>query len=293
MRIFHHTDMDGYTAASIVLIGEDKTDTSCCTGINYGPDVAQLFEEVEPGEKVYIVDYSFTDKTSYQLDILVSKGCKVIWLDHHISSLNFIHSGFLYNEIITGEIDTSNSGAYLAYKYFFPDQEVPEYIELVSDYDTFHNKMTPRSSYFKLGYDMLKKNARFEILNELYLESTRGDRDDKGFSTKDYLIDSGRVIKTYIDADNESYLNSYAYESTLDGHKVLVVNKSTNSWIFGNKIHEYPLVCVWASDGKVFHYSIYSDDKVDCSKIAEKFGGGGHPGAAGFSTTTLILHKSN
>ena len=38
--------------------------------------------------------------------------------------------------------------------------------------------------------------------------------------------------------------------------------------------------------------SLYSET-IDVAKIAEEYGGGGHKGAAGFSTKHLIVHKTN
>ena len=38
-------------------------------------------------------------------------------------------------------------------------------------------------------------------------------------------------------------------------------------------------------------YGLYSEGKVDVSKIAEKYHGGGHQGASGFSSKELIFKK--
>ena len=96
------------------------------------------------------------------------------------------------------------------------------------------------------------------------------------------ILGRGKIIKSYIDQDNTYYREHFAYESEIAGHKCLVVNKKTNSWVFGEKYNEYPLVMIWVFDGKKYTYSIFSsNNKIDCSKIAESYGGGGHRGAAG------------
>ena len=57
-----------------------------------------------------------------------------------------------------------------------------------------------------------------------------------------------------------------------------------------DKIKEYQICCVFAYNGSKWSYSIFSSDpEVDCSKIAESFGGGGHKGVAGFSTGTTCI----
>lgn len=90
----------------------------------------------------------------------------------------------------------------------------------------------------------------------------------------------------------EQYRKAYAYESRIDGVKCLVVNRRCNSLIFGNLIKDYPIVAIWVFDGEKYKYSIYSDKPdVNCSKIAERYGGGGHKGASGFVSEKMIFNK--
>jgi nanoRNase/pAp phosphatase (c-di-AMP/oligoRNAs hydrolase) len=49
---------------------------------------------------------------------------------------------------------------------------------------------------------------------------------------------------------------------------------------------------VYAFNGEKWSYSIFSGDKaVDCSKIAESYGGGGHLSAAGFTLDDMPFAK--
>ena len=49
---------------------------------------------------------------------------------------------------------------------------------------------------------------------------------------------------------------------------------------------------VWVFNGTKYSYSIFSSNlNVDCSKIAEKYSGGGHKGAAGFSSDELLFKR--
>ena len=68
--------------------------------------------------------------------------------------------------------------------------------------------------------------------------------------------------------------------------------KDGGSLVFGDLIKEYPMSMVWAFDGKYYQYSIYSQDSnIFCNKIAEKYGGGGHKGAAGFRLEDMPFKK--
>ena len=162
-------------------------------------------------------------------------------------------------------------------------QECPYYIRLVSDYDCWKYTLEPDTTHFKLGIETVDFDALDCIWREL-------DTLSEYFQTK--LIEKGKVIKEYIDKDNDMYRKNYSYETEVDGYKCLVVNKKTNSWVFGQEYYNYPLVMIWVFNGDVYSYSLYSNDPtVDCSKIAERLGGGGHKGAAGFISKELLFKK--
>jgi nanoRNase/pAp phosphatase (c-di-AMP/oligoRNAs hydrolase) len=53
----------------------------------------------------------------------------------------------------------------------------------------------------------------------------------------------------------------------------------------------YPVCIAYVHDGEKFTVSLYSTT-VDVSKIAKKFGGGGHKGAAGFTCDKLPFERA-
>lgn len=283
MKCIYHNDMDGRCAGSLVAKFTE----------NYNPenyieaDYKEFpIDKILPDETVYIVDYAFTKDTVHHLDNLVNQmHCDVIWIDHHTSSVNLAfdaHHKWIMN--INGIRCSHLSGAGLVYVYFMklpPDPEVlPRYIQYVDDYDRWIYRLGDDTIYFKVGIETLDFDALDPIWTELH-----------DFNEKcDSIIDVGKTVKRYIDKDNNFYINSYGYESELLGHRCYVVNKKSNSWIFGDKINEYPFVVAWVFDGVDYQYSIFSsDESIDCSRIAEKFGGGGHKGAAGFRSKEKIL----
>lgn len=299
MKCFYHNDLDGRCAGSIVyryeMINNEEDFVYTKEDffeVDYIMDLTPYIEKIEYGEKVYFVDYSFTNKTKWILDLLLSKKCNIIWCDHHKSSLELIKS-FPELRYINGIRDDRYSGALLTYwylylqdKYFIDNNrlldEIPMQIRYVDDYDCWKSNLGDNTTFFKLGIETKDYDALDRIWDDFYIFS----------ESLSLLIDKGKAIKQYIDKDHEQYRNQYAYESIIDGHKALVINRKTNSWIFGEKIKEYPIVCVWAFNGEKYSYSIYSEDKsIDCSKIAEVYGGGGHKGASGFSADKLLFKK--
>jgi len=59
---------------------------------------------------------------------------------------------------------------------------------------------------------------------------------------------------------------------------------------FASVAADYDLLLPFVFDGSQYTVSIYRGGQrpdFDCSKLAEKFGGGGHPGASGFQCAEL------
>lgn len=297
MKCFYHNDLDGRCAGSIVAQYEHNYNKEDYFEVDYTIDLMPMINQITKNETVYFVDYSFKQNTEYILDILVSNDCNIIWCDHHTSSINLENTkGFEWIKNIKGIRKDGISGAALTYMYLYDCkfEQIPYYIKLVSDYDCWQYKYEPDTTYFKLGvetelYDALDKVwTELADYDALYRLSGGGYEKVPMLQTK-----TGKTIKKYIDQDNNYYRNHFAYESIIAGNKALVVNKKSNSWIFGDKYNQYPIVCVWVFNGSKYSYSIFSNNsEIDCSKIAESYGGGGHKGAAGFSSDELLFKAS-
>ena len=282
MKCFYHNDLDGRCAGSIVAQYKKNYNKDDFFEVDYVMELP--IDTIKNGEEVWFVDYSFKSNTRDILANLIARGCHIIWIDHHTSSIN-LEKDYLWCKDIEGIRQDGISGAALTYMYCYERafDEIPYYVKLVSDYDCWQYKYEPDTTFFKIGMESNDFDALDDIWNYLF------NKDNEVYDT---VLDYGKIIKKYIDSDNTYYREHFSYESEIAGHKCLVVGKKTNSWVFGEKYNEYPLVMVWVFDGIKFTYSIFSSNKeIDCSKIAESYGGGGHKGAAGFSSTELLFKK--
>lgn len=282
MKCYYHNDHDGRCAGAIVAESTFNYNPADYFEVDYMTDLP--IETLKENETVYLVDYSFSKNSIFQLIKILSITKNVVWIDHHSSSIQLEKE--LKFENIDGIRQEGISGAALTYMYFnkCEFESVPYYIKLISDYDCWQYKFDPDTTFFKLGIETVPYNALDSVWLELS-SSTDGEK-------LKYLVQLGSVIKNYIDKDNDAYRSQFAYESIIDGNKALVVNRKTNSWIFGKEYYKYPLVCVWAFNGSQYSYSIYSNDiTIDCGEIAQKLGGGGHRGAAGFKSEKLLFKK--
>ena len=50
MKVFHHSDMDGYCAASLVMAVRPSNDLGNYYKVNYEPNVEDKFNEASTGE---------------------------------------------------------------------------------------------------------------------------------------------------------------------------------------------------------------------------------------------------
>lgn len=286
MKCIYHNDMDGRCSGSIVAYFANDYNPDNFIEADYS---AFPIDKISPNDIVYIVDYSFTADTVHNLHKLINElHCDVIWIDHHTSSIELSNkSEYAWLNDIPGIRSEKLSGAGLTYCYFMHTALVPEllprYIAYVDDYDRWVYRLGDATTAFKLGIETVPYDALDSIWKSLWR------LDDKC----DELLAVGEIIKNYIDKTNAIYLKNYGFQSTIAGISCFVVNKRSNSWIFGDKIHEYPLVATVVFDGEWFLYSLYSESEdIDCSKIAESYGGGGHKGAAGFRSKQLIFTKT-
>lgn len=288
MKCFYHNDLDGRCAGSIVAQYENNFNKKDYFEVDY---IMKLpLDKIQENEKVYFVDYSFKKDTIWQLEEILKKTKDVIWIDHHTSSFN-LEKELPWTKNIKGIRKEKISGAGLTYMYLYNCEfnDLPYYIKLVSDYDCWLYNYEPDTTYFKIGIEMQNYDALDNVWKSLYESFV----DNVCLSVSEgSIIEDGKLVKKYIDNDNTYYREHFAYETEIEGLKCLVVNKKSNSWIFGDKFNKYPIVMVWVFNGTKYSYSLFSSNpNVDCSKIAEKYGGGGHKGAAGFSNDELLFRR--
>ncbi len=284
MKCFYHNDMDGKAAGATVARFTGNYNKEDYVMYNYETDIPT--DLIKDGETVYFVDLSFSHNSLQKLkEIINNKKCDLIWCDHHTSSIEIIKQYPEYNNI-KGIRKEGISGAALTWMYFNQCnfEDIPMFLQYVSDFDCWIHKYE-ESLYFKYAIETTDYDALDIIWNRLVRDSKIAD--NPHLKT---MIENGKVISKYVEKEYEQYRKMYAYESVIDDIECLVVNRSCNSLVFGELIKDYPIVAIWAYNGKVYKYSLYSErPEIDVSKIAEKFGGGGHKGAAGFVSKFMIL----
>jgi hypothetical protein len=264
-------------------IGKSKMfweDNLTLIGWDYGQPVPVL--DPKSTDIIVMVDISFPSDVMCTLQ----DHSKLIWLDHHISAMKDAASFYGTNNLsfINGIRDPKFAVCELTWKYFFPEQEMPEIIRLLGRYDCFGLKGTPEEQKvleFQYGARQCITNpeeAYYELVDNISCDNTELKIWNKGKAIYSYLCTEAKQI--------------YArrFEITFDLYRFAIVNQvQFNPINFGIDYHKdgyEGFACFHYQDGK-WVFSLYNDDgKVDCSEICKSRGGGGHKGAAGFQLTT-------
>lgn len=318
--VFHHTDLDGYASGHLVerFINENEEFKDVVINLipsDYNINFAKF--EICENDMVWLVDLSFTERTSSTLRYLCNLTKNIFWIDHHESNIKLLKSDDILDRAVEdwkicviGGNKNKYSAAMLVYCTLFqsiPDM-APLYIKLTSDWDTWIHNL-PDSIYFNEAmngldnYKLVDRDLKVDP-NSIWIKLWEERRNDIENPILSEIISKGKPIVEDRRKKNERYLHSNGFEFDLFGLDVLACNMRSNSLLFGDRINDYDLVCPFVlqeRNGKlIYTYSLFtSKDDVDCEEIARLFGGGGHKKAAGFSlafnlftdSTKLALYK--
>lgn len=306
LQIITHDDMDGYASAAVVFHAFKRAgiinESSCsCCHYNYSDKIPSIDKSADI---VFITDYSISNDAFMRdlLDAWKSGNQMIYWCDHHQTSIDKCKGEYEVLKKIPGMRDTRYCGAALAWYFLNPgttEKKIPRVLQLVDDFDCWKKKI-PESDYM---------NAAFN-----YMDSGKNKFKDPSNDIWENLFYHGRLLtselkygKTYCEMQKDkdkTDIRRNGWIGTLDKFPnikmICLNNDSKGSQLFADlfKCKEYPngkyeYACAFQFNGIKMTYSIYSSDKAEPSaqKICEAYGGGGHPGAAGFSTDNIVIHK--
>lgn len=264
--VIHHNDMDGKAAAAVAWYFSEKHSRKEIRYIPVGYN--DPIPEIE-GKTIAILDLSLLPPLIMDLE---SRN-KVIIIDHHKTSLK-------YKSLENYIIDIEFCGAYLAWKYFFPQKSVPDIIQYVNDHDLWKFLM-PSSK--EVMYSLNNINFDYDDLESFFTDFWRASLD------MPKLIEDGRVLVSFIGKEVKS-LCRRKFMVNIGGQEMWAVNSPVFRSEIGNELAlVHPNVgAVFSRGEKEWNFSLRSPvGGVDVSAIASMFGGGGHHNAAGFSVTDL------
>ena len=312
MKCFHHNDLDGRCAGAIVRRGRPNSTPSDFIEIDYKikPDLSV----VSPDEEVFIVDFSFKPE---DMDALLEKTANAIWIDHHSTASSYPYAHLAQNPVkgLRDFTVKGLSGCELTWKFLFPEEELPDAVQLIGDYDSWRMKLAPSCLEFYEGMK-LEDNSPSSLIWKHLFGDPPYDSKERDPSVPEETVEetkaSGRSCIKYRDAYCKEMRQSFGYETELTHDKHIIdtdgtagiVSETTKvyalnvyrfgSQAYGDLINKYPVVIAYVHDGEQYTVSLYSTrDDVHCGEICKAIGnGGGHKGAAGFVCKELPFKRT-
>jgi oligoribonuclease NrnB/cAMP/cGMP phosphodiesterase (DHH superfamily) len=264
------------------------------------------------GHDVFILDFSFPPDTLEQMARIAKS---VVQIDHHASALKDWASHLQDDAAarrfeppqlpLQVRFDLDKSGASLAWEYFHPDEPVPLALRHIEDQDMWRFAI-PGTRAFCRALRLMPFD--FDTWHRLVVETA-----DPSSPRHIETVAQGTAIETFFQREVERLAQgSLRMPAQLRGepvdalqalrHGQPIVTAGDLTWLalpglavnanalfaseLGNLLAEqsgsFGMVWQLAADGEV-KASLRSQGKnLDVSNIAARYGGGGHPNAAGF-----------
>lgn len=301
MKCFYHIDDDGKLAGFWVneLARHYDNYEKEFIPINYGTKFP--FESIHPNEQIFIVDYSILPE---EMDKLLEITEDVTWIDHHQSAIKRYEG---YHRHIKGIRYDGIAGCMLTYCYFkymvvtqfdtgsvitiafnkSMTQDAPMFTKYVADFDVWKFEYGDATKEFEMGLQLYntEPTGMFSIWRSLLAPNDY-------VHTESVIIERGKDLITYRDNWAKEYCESKGFETEFCGYKCFAMNLGLCGSPEFKSVDDgtYDMFIGFCFDGEKWSYALRSAT-VNVAEIAMMYGGGGHPGAAGFSSDELLLKK--
>jgi oligoribonuclease NrnB/cAMP/cGMP phosphodiesterase (DHH superfamily) len=258
--IYHGNCADGFTAAWVVRLA-------------LGDDIefhAGFYRDPPPdvtGKTVYIVDFSY--KRPVMEQIVADAKC-VIHIDHHETPIRDMegYTSPKFEPFYSPE--NTESGAVLAWRYFFDTSPIPQFVKHIDDRDR---------------WKFLLPGTREISANVFSYEYTFENWDMLMAQEVDEQIRDGTAIQRRIVKDIKELSNVIVRRANIAGYNVPLANVP---YQFGSDMCNYlakgePFAAYYYDRPTHREFGLRSEiGSVNVAEIAESFGGGGHANSSGF-----------
>lgn len=220
------------------------------------------------GKKLYFIDFCYPKEI---MDALVADALSVTVLDHHLGIKNVVESMPEY------VFDANRSGATIAWNYFHPSTPVPTLLKYIEDGDLYRFALPNSRQILAYMYTSDLLTSPFEAW-----DAALQKLDDP--SELEQVVHAGILFERYHEhvvdhAVNHAELVRFeGFECYLTGTSGEFVSD------VGSKlaIKKPPVAIILSATATGLRVSLRSDKTVDVAVLAQKYGGNGHPAAAGF-----------
>jgi oligoribonuclease NrnB/cAMP/cGMP phosphodiesterase (DHH superfamily) len=258
--VFYHGNCpDGFGGAYAAW--KKFGDSAAYVPLKYG----KAFDYDVTGKEVYFIDFSFPKP---EMDAIAAKAGAFTALDHHEGTKDVVES--MPNHVY----DVSRSGAVIAWQFFHPDTPVPLLLQYVQEGDLYRFALPNSHAILTYVYTRLFEFTVWDELERMLEDETELAR----------IIDRGSIYNEYTQLLVDKIVKD-AEPVRFEGYDVYLAScaRAFVSYVGNLLAKEHPpLALIVSVRGGELRVSMRGNGTVDLSKIAQKYGGNGHPNAAAF-----------
>lgn len=289
--IYHRVDFDGLCTLSIATLGFKtvwKIDTDYL-GWNYGDELPDFNEIYNKYTDLFIGDLSFPPEIMISIKEKFTGNHTLTWIDHHEVSINLsIENG--YNNI-SGIREIGIAACELTWKFFFPEQIIPQFVVYLGIYDSWRkndvsedvweNIIIPLQSGLKYKIGLKPEEWINQFTNILCGEEIIYD-----------ILNIGTVLSTNQDKMNQGNVNRFAFPVKVAGqyNGICMLGTIFSSRVFKSVMNDYDIYIVCNRiDHDKYSLSMYKEPdrlpEFSCGGYLHSLNpsAGGHRGAAGIT----------
>lgn len=218
------------------------------------------------GAHLYFIDFCYSKEV---MDQIVADAASVTVLDHHEGVREIVESmpEYVYEK--------DHSGAVIAWKYFHPHSEVPLLLSYVEDGDLYRFALADSRALLAYVYS---KPFEFGVWDALVAELESDVRGAEMIAHGQIFAEHSRLLIDEL-VEHASLVRFEGYDCYFA--PTISVFASDLGNLLARKQAPMALVVQARPDG--LRVSLRGDGSVDVAKIAQKYGGNGHPNASAFS----------
>ena len=306
VKVFYHNDPDGWCSAFWVrkYLESQKIEFCADDFIEMNYDRKFPMDKVQLGEQVSMVDFCLNDPEQM---VQLAANCYFTWIDLHKSAIekmstymsNYTFRGIRYDGIAACAL----TWAYFHFKFYKPEPErlngqlgfslnatetlnlAPLFTQYIHLWDTWQWKTHDCSGGIEAFITYLMSvdcNPLSDMWDDFEFDGS-GDSQTLNFIIK------GQSMIAFRNGYAQGLCSSIGKTIEFEGFRCFVCNMGhvSSEWFKSVSDFDIMMPFYYNAQTEQFCFSLYTTKDIDVSKIAVKYGGGGHCGAAGFQSKTL------
>jgi len=288
--IFHSVDLDGHCSAAIV---KAKHPEAKLYGWTYGEEVpwSMIEDRLAKDEELFVVDVTLPGLAEYD-EFFARYQSQIIWIDHHVTNVEKERKTNRKDHFRGWRVADGSAACELTWEYLFTSHRIPEAVRLLGRYDVWDHNYDAAVLPFQMAMRSKETNPESPISEGVWMLWNSFIDPCQEIDQIMDVVEEGDTILKYQDKQDKEDAEKFGFIGNFEDMRVFAINRRrANSKPFRDEANFYEAEAVMAfvrHPDNQWIVSLYDTDYtgqfVNLGEIAERYGGGGHKGAAGFES---------